>query len=106
MKSNHDDFPQLDGCPIVPAYAVDMTHIYFKCPYSKKLTFHLHGSCGDLTNRLEHRGSHSKYFNNYYLNITDDTIRANVRRSGYILKRSIPFLKKMWDKQILKKEKV
>lgn len=95
-----------DGFPIVPAYAVDETHIYFKCPYSRRLTYHLHGSCGDLTNRLTHRGSHiqeGELAKGYYLDINNETIRGEMRNKR-ILKRSINKLNTLWDKQQMEKD--
>ncbi len=94
-------FPDKDGFPVLEAYAIDNTHIYLKCPYSKS-TYHLHGSCGDLTNRYEHRGSHSKFFDNYYIHITDNTIRGSMRNKR-VLKRSMKTMNKLWLKQ--KKDK-
>ncbi len=91
-------FPEKDGFPVLEAYAIDSTHIYLKNPYSKKITYHLHGSCGDLTNRYEHRGSHMEGFDNYYIQITDNTIRGSMRNKR-VLKGSQPKLERLWLKQ-------
>ena len=37
----------------IHAYAIDTTHIYFKCPCCKKKTIHKHGSCRSLLNSIE-----------------------------------------------------
>ena len=73
------------------ADSIDRTHISYQCPNcsrfffkngkkrkNPKLVFHRHGSCGDLTNRVEHRVSHC--LNNageIKLMVTDATTRKN-----------------------------
>lgn len=90
----------------IHAYAIDTTHIYFKCPCCKKKTIHRHGSCRNLMNRLEHRSSHCPSLSDYYLVIDDDTIRGSIGTNFRILKRSQPILEKIRRKQIRKKEKL
>ena len=53
------------------AHSIDRTHITYQCPHCSKFQFkngkqrkhpkivyHRHGSCGDLSNRIEYRQSH------------------------------------------------
>ena len=76
----------------IEAFKIDKTHIYIKCPYcftkykkngqpykTAKNLIHLHGSTGDLTNRIETRSHHSNTCNNNFtwnIAITDNTIRS------------------------------
>lgn len=75
------------------ATKIDKTHIYFECPVCKKtynkngrprengkIIFHRHGSCGDLSNRKEHRIHHhnheyGKKWGDVVIRITDATLR-------------------------------
>ena len=86
---------------LIHAYAVDTTHIYYKCPWCKKRkTIHKHGSCRNLLSRKEHRCSDCPNFDGgYYLVIDDDTVRGTVRNNR-ILKRSLPILERIHAKQI------
>ena len=64
----------------VEARSIDKIHIEYVCPVCRpqknKPVIHRHGSCGDLSNRTEHRGSHCEIFRgNFEINITDNTIR-------------------------------
>ena len=91
--------------PVVEAYAVNTKSIIFICPFTNKV--HSHGSCGDLTNRLEHRGSHStapELKRGYYIEINDNTARARLGRKGQILKRSLKLLNRIHAKQKAEKE--
>jgi len=92
-------------CPVVKAYAVNPTSIWFKCPFHKKNSIHHHGSCGDLTNRLEHRCSHcscKELENGYYVEIDDNTQRAWIGKSNQVLKRDRDALQRLHEKQIKK----
>ncbi len=77
----------------IVASKINKTHIFIKCPYcfskykkngepykSSKNIIHLHGSCGDLSNRVEHRSHHSNRCNHnnfdWKIIINDDTIRC------------------------------
>ncbi len=94
-------YPTKNGFPIVPAYAIDETHIWFKCPFHPTLTFHEHGSRGDLTDRLTHRGSHhqvSELTRGYYLDINPSTIRGTLKNKR-VLKRSVAKLRLIQLKQ-------
>lgn len=90
----------------IHAYAIDTTHIYFKCPCCKKKTIHKHGSCRSLLNRREHRSSHCNLLPDYHLIIDDDTIRGTIGTNFRILKRSQPILEKIHRKQIKKQNKL
>ena len=73
------------------AKSVDKVHIRFECPFcwskykkngeptkNAKKVIHLHGSCGELHNRIEHRGAHcinNKYNGSFNIIINDDTAR-------------------------------
>lgn len=73
----------------VIAKTIDNKHIVYKCDicsyrYKKngemsarsKIVNHYHGSCGDLTNRIEYRTSHCViYPHNVRIHITDETIK-------------------------------
>lgn len=67
------------------ASKIDETYIYYKCPFcftkykkngepyrTAKNVIHKHGSCGDLSNRTEHR-SHHKCWNHPANRITYDS---------------------------------
>jgi len=94
-----------DYSPIhLNAYMITRTHIYVKCPYcytrynkdgkpskSSKNYFHIHGSGGDLSNRIETRGhdGSNEFYKQYnirgefYIHITDDTPRTNMNLTEY-----------------------
>jgi hypothetical protein len=74
----------------VYATKIDKIHIFFNCPHCSKYTFnngrlrkkpyikeHLHGSSGDLSNRIEDRIPHciEAKTRNFIIHVTDDTIR-------------------------------
>jgi len=74
----------------VYATKIDKTHIFFNCPHCSKYTFnngrlrkrpyikeHLHGSCGNLSNRTEERIPHclDAKTRNFIIHITNDTLR-------------------------------
>jgi hypothetical protein len=88
----------VNNTPTFVATRVDRTHIYYKCPvcftkYKKngqpyanaKNVIHKHGSCGDLSNRIEHRAHHRTYnypegrltYNNVCIIIDDTTKKIN-----------------------------
>lgn len=65
---------------------VDKVHIAYTCPYCwsrvnkdgrpRKNAVniqHRHGSCGDLSNRIENRGSHCSFSSNVDIIINDTT---------------------------------
>jgi len=88
--------------PIVEAHVVNLNNIIFKCPFHKKKTFHYHGSCGDLTNRRTHRGSHcpsKELKQGYYLEINQKTTRAYLGSINQILKRDQQLLNQLWIQQ-------
>ena len=94
------------GYPVVEAYVINLTHIIFKCPYHKKKTYVKHGSCGDLTNRLEHRASDcscKELEGGYFLEVKQTTPRACLGSVNQILKRFQPTLKELWIKQQVEK---
>ena len=72
----------------IHAYAINDIHIIIKCPHHKKTTYHRHGSCGDLYNRTESRGSHCDKCDYDTIVIDDETLRCDLGRSGQPLKRS------------------
>ena len=75
----------------IVAYKINKTHIFVKCPFcfskykkngepykTARNLIHLHGSCGDLSNRIEHRCHHSNNNKNKFeweIEINDYTIR-------------------------------
>jgi len=66
----------------IVADAIDLNHVYVYCPickktrYSCKPVLHIHGSGGNLNNRLESRSGHCENYNSTFnIAITDDTIR-------------------------------
>lgn len=88
---------QFNEFPIFEAFKVDSNHIYYKCPtcftkYKKdgtpyssaKPVVHKHGSCGDLSNRIEHRSHHKtwnfpnnkKCYESCNISITNNTLRT------------------------------
>tara|TARA_R110000765_G_scaffold351236_1_gene441178 strand:- start:3682 stop:3975 length:294 start_codon:yes stop_codon:yes gene_type:complete len=88
--------------PVVEAYAINTKSIIFICPYTKKRTFHRHGSCGNLRSRMEHRASHSsapELKGGYYIEINDDTPRAILGCNNQILKRGRKYLNGLLLKQ-------
>lgn len=74
------------------ATKIDRTHIYFLCPFCRtsyrkdgnprnnaKQVVHIHGSCNDLSNRIEVRVHHcdsKRYDGDFRIHITDETIRS------------------------------
>ena len=77
----------------VEATVVNLTHIFFECPRCKpcgrrrKQILHIHGSQGNLTNRIEHRSAHCSTLNRhkypadgieqFLIHITDNTVKRN-----------------------------
>ena len=77
----------------VEANYVDYTHIKFECPicrtkykkngepYAKsKPIVHIHGSCGNISNRVEHRIAHCGWERNrksFNIHITKNTFRPS-----------------------------
>lgn len=75
----------------VVADIINKNHIIFTCPFcfsrykkngepyrTATRIRHIHGSSGDLSNRIEHRTAHcDKKINNrdFNIHITDDTVR-------------------------------
>lgn len=58
----------------VEANKIDNIHIYYKCPFCRKI--HNHGSGGDLSNREEIRISHCNiHRGSVFINVTDFTLR-------------------------------
>jgi hypothetical protein len=78
------------------ALKIDSSHIYYRCPdcftkYKKdgtpyknaKNLIHKHGSCNDLSNRIEHRSHHRAWnfpnnnetYSSCYIIINEDTER-------------------------------
>jgi len=88
----------------IHAYAIDMTHIYIKCPMHKRKTFHLHGSCGNLLNRTEHRCGHCPILKYSEIIIDNDTIRGEIGKNKQILKRNSIMLNSKWEYQQNAKE--
>jgi hypothetical protein len=59
----------------VEAFEVDSIHFKYNCPICSKV--HQHGSCNELHNRIEFRGSHClKNKENIEIHITDNTKRS------------------------------
>lgn len=88
----------------IHAKAIDDTHIVFKCPHHRRVTYHRHGSCGDLTNRITHRSSHCEHLGDYHLIIDDETIRGTIRNNR-VLRRSLGPMDKLYCKQVEKLNK-
>jgi hypothetical protein len=70
----------------VEAKTISKDMIRYECPccvYRKKTVIHLHGSCGDLSNRVEGRVSHcnemhmkrGERYISVRIHITDNTVR-------------------------------
>lgn len=97
---NYDE--QISNTEYIHASSVDDTHIVFKCPCPKKCRtkFHRHGSEGNLLNRMTHRSSHCKNYDDYYLVIDGDTLRATQNNNGYVYKKSMKLYNKIYMRQL------
>ena len=88
--------------PVFEAYAVNDQHIYFKCPFHRGKVVIKHGSEGNLTNRIEHRGTHcncNETKKGYYIKITDNTHRAYIGKSQQVLKTGREWLENKYELQ-------